>query len=41
MNHYIIIGIIGGILCAQAGVLLAWSGRKKDVVNLTVAGMKL
>jgi len=30
---YVIIGVIGiisGILCAQADVPLAWSGRKED-----------
>ena len=41
MNHYIIIGIIGvisGILCAQADVPLAWSGRKEDVVDAKAVG---
>ena len=41
MNHYIIIGIIGiisGILCAQADVPLAWSGRKEDAVDAKAVG---
>ena len=41
MNHCIIIGIIGvisGILCAQADVPLAWSGRKEDVVDANAVG---
>ncbi len=36
MNIYIIIGVIGiisGILCAQADVSLAWSGRKEDALE--------
>ena len=36
MNHYTVIGIIGiisGILCAQADVPLAWSGRKEDYLH--------
>ena len=41
MNHYTIIGIIGiisGILCAQADVPLAWSGRKEDAVDAKAVG---
>lgn len=41
MNHYIIIGIIGiisGILCAQADVPLAWSGKKEDAVDAKAVG---
>ena len=41
MNHYIIIGIIciiSGILCAQADVPLAWSGRKGDAVDAKAVG---
>jgi hypothetical protein len=41
MNHYCIIGIIGiisGILCAQADVPLAWSGRKEDAVDAKAVG---
>ncbi len=30
MIIYGVIGIISGILCAQADVPLAWSGRKED-----------
>ncbi len=36
MTSYVIIGIIGvvsGILCAQADVPLTWSGRKGDPVD--------
>ncbi|MGB4092315.1 MAG: hypothetical protein WBK46_10315 [Ruminococcus flavefaciens] len=36
MNIYIIIdviGIISGILCAQADAPLAWSGRKEDALD--------
>lgn len=41
MNHYSIIGIIGiisGILCAQADVPLAWSGRKEDAADAAAVG---
>ena len=41
MNHYTVIGIIGilsGILCAQADVPLAWSGRKEDTVDAKAVG---
>lgn len=41
MNHDIIIGIVGiisGILCAQADVPLAWSGRKEDAVDAKAVG---
>lgn len=41
MNHYTVIGIIGiisGILCAQADVPLAWSGRKEDAVDAKAVG---
>ena len=41
MNHYVIIGIIGiisGILCAQADVPLAWSGRKGERVDAKAVG---
>ena len=41
MNHYIIIGIIGivsGILCAQADVPLAWSGKKSDPLDGKAVG---
>ena len=41
INHYIIIGIIGiisGILCAQADVPLAWSGRKNDPIDAKAVG---
>ena len=36
MNRYVLTGLIGivcGILCAQADVPLAWSGRKEDPLN--------
>lgn len=41
MNIYVIIGIIGiisGILCAQADVPLAWSGRKEDALDPKAVG---
>ncbi len=41
MNHYVIAGIIGiisGILCAQADVPLAWSGRKEDAADAKAVG---
>ena len=41
MNHYTVIGIIGiisGIVCAQADVPLAWSGRKEDAVDAKAVG---
>ena len=41
MNRYILIGILGvisGILCAQADVPLAWSGRKGDAVDAKAVG---
>ena len=41
MNRYILIGILGvisGILCAQADVHLAWSGRKGDAVDAKAVG---
>ncbi len=41
MNRYVIIGIVGiisGILCAQADVPLAWSGRKNDPVDAKAVG---
>lgn len=41
MNHFVIIGIIGiisGILCAQADVPLAWSGRKEDAADAKAVG---
>lgn len=41
MNFYVIIGVIGiisGILCAQADVPLAWSGRKEDPLDSKAVG---
>ena len=41
MTYYLIIGIIGiisGILCAQADVPLAWSGRREDALDAKAVG---
>lgn len=41
MNRYIVIGVIGiisGILCAQADVPLAWSGRRDDALDAKAVG---
>ena len=41
MNIYVIIGVIGiisGILCAQADVPLAWTGRKEDSLDSKAVG---
>ncbi len=41
MNYYTVFGIIGiisGVLCAQADVPLAWSGRKEDAVDTKAVG---
>ena len=41
MNFYVIIGVVGiisGILCAQADVPLAWSGRKEDSLDSKAVG---
>ena len=41
MNHDVAVGIIGilsGILCAQADVPLAWSGRKTDAPDAKAVG---
>ena len=41
MNIYVIIGVVGiisGILCAQADVPFAWSGRKEDSLDSKAVG---
>ena len=41
MNINILIGVVGvisGILCAQADVPLAWSGNKTDAVDAKTVG---
>lgn len=41
MNVYVIVGIVGvisGILCAQADVPLAYSGRKNEKIDARSLG---